>query len=86
MPDGKKRTVTMEHPGEWMAHELISEGWNFEIEILQTGHVSMEVCRDDRDEHETLANELCLNGPEVVKSVDRLIQNAYQKYEISIIQ
>lgn len=67
-----------------MAHELITQGWKFEIEILRTGEVSMEVCREGEEDHETLAHELCDNGLDVTVAVDKLVKEAYSNYKNNI--
>jgi len=79
-PNGIKRDITISRPQEIenQANDLIKYGCSFEIEILSTGHVSMEIMLKN---NWSLANELVPNGPEVLSAVDRLIKRAHIRYE-----
>lgn len=85
-PDGGRQQITIERPKEIeeLAQRLIVCGYRFEIEMLTTGEVSIEVVRDipDPDCTDSLALEICQNGPGTEKAlgvpetVDRLITRA----------
>lgn len=76
MPDGRTRKSWIRRTPEIgsVAHDLLSRGVRFEIEILQTRDVSMTAERDDADgEVEVLAHRICENGPELPGVVDELV-------------
>lgn len=77
-PNGQKRNIEidMEKDLEKLAHELISNGYKFEIEELSTGAIHMDCSRVDE---EPLAVELCVNGPPVVEAVKKLILSAHDR-------
>lgn len=79
MPDGRQRPMIIDRPddiGE-KAKQLIDSGCRLEIEMLQTGKISMTVERDRSDgEIDLLAQEICSNGPPVPIAVDKLISEA----------
>ncbi len=77
LPDGHAETISVDRPAdiEEKANAVIAAGGIFEIEILTTGEVSMEVMLHG----EPLAGELCENGPAVPPAVDRLVNAAYAK-------
>lgn len=79
-PNGRKRVETIERPAEIeaIAEQLQQAGVVFEIEELQNGVVSMEAVRPTGgdDDPEVLASELCRNGPEVPRMVDKLVKEA----------
>lgn len=59
------------------AQALLDAGCRLEIEMLQTGVISMTVERDNENgETDDLGHELCNNGPEVPLAVDKLITEA----------
>lgn len=62
---------------ERMARAIIDKGYRFEIEMLQTGQISMTV--SDPEKGEDVACELCDNGPEVLVTVDRLVSEMYAR-------
>jgi hypothetical protein len=76
MPDGRRTPVTIDRPDEIeaLAEEVIKGGGSFEIEVLSTGVVSI-TC-EDHGREETLAHELCENGPPVPAAVDRVVREA----------
>lgn len=86
MPDGRKASVRIDRPAEIeaKAQQIIGQGYRFEIEMLQTGDVSMEIVKDvaDPDIDDSLAGEVCHNGPTegarlgVPESVDKMINDA----------
>lgn len=76
MPDGRKRDEAISRPAhiEAMAKELLNRGCNFEIEMLSTGEISLEVMRGE----ESLAHELCSNGPAVPIAADSIVTQAFR--------
>jgi hypothetical protein len=58
---------------ETKATELVKLGCSFDVEILRTGLVNMEVMRNG----DCVCGELCSNGPAVPEHVDKLINRAY---------
>jgi hypothetical protein len=80
LPNGRKKAVEIVRPAEVeaKARKVIEAGGRFEIEVLLTGEINMEVLRvDDSGEDECLAIEICPNGPDVPVVVDRLIETAF---------
>lgn len=85
MPDGRRKEETIDRPEniELMAHRIINAGFVFEIEMLQTGIISMEICHPKTER--SLAGALCPNGPTngdqlgVPESVDKMIKKAFAK-------
>lgn len=59
-----------------MAKALIEKGWRFEIEMLMTGDISMEVIKHTPRKDHVIAGEICVNGPPVPIAVDKMIQDA----------
>lgn len=80
MPDGRSRNVNIKRPAEIeaQAKKIIEAGHRFEIEVLGTGEISMEIVRDvpDPDISDSIAMEICPNGPEVPTCVDKMIADA----------
>lgn len=97
MPDGRRmlkfttakamcREITIDRPApiEDLAKQIIARGYRFEIEMLMTGQISMEIVRDvpDPDVDDSVAIEICLNGPTegsnlgVPDAVDKMVQDA----------
>jgi len=71
-------TISMPEEIEKKAQTLISGGARFEVEELRTGEVYMEcLAKDDQ----ILANQLCINGPPVVKAVEELVLSASAKFD-----
>lgn len=83
MPNGRQVSVTIERPDSLapLVSELLERKVRFEIEMLSTGLISMEAMRDE----ESLAAEICPNGPEVLLAVDRMIRAAHAalKHELA---
>jgi len=79
MPDGRQRPMIIDRPddiGE-KAKQLLESGCRLEIEMLQTGEISMTVERDRSDgEIDLLAQEICSNGPALPIAIDKLISEA----------
>jgi len=79
LPNGRREQVRIPVDKEiyGLASQLTTKGYRFEIEVLRTGHVSMEVCRETEEgEAEVLANEIVPNGPEIPEAVNRMIRSA----------
>lgn len=84
MPYGLKRAIMIDRSPEIesLAKKIIEAGYRFEIEMLQTGEVSMEIVKDipDPEPDDCLGGIVCVNGPSangilgVPESVDKLIQ------------
>jgi hypothetical protein len=74
-PNGRRMQATIDRSPEIeaKAKELLGHGCLFEIEQLQTGEISMEVVRGEK----ILAGEICPNGPEVCRCVDKMINEAH---------
>ena len=70
------RALTSAVNVEHKAAELVDAGWSFEAEVLINGLVSFDCC----DEDEQLAMEVCANGPQVLVSVLRLVDNAHERW------
>jgi hypothetical protein len=81
-PNGRKTTITIDRPNEVAAkaQKLREAGYVFEIEILSTGEVSMEVV-SAADYEKVIAGKLCPNGPTVPQMVDAMINEAYSTHE-----
>lgn len=89
MPDGRRRSITIDRPApiEDLAKQIIAAGFRFEIEMLQTGQVSMEIVKDvpDPGVADSVAIEICHNGPTegdnlgVPDAVDKMIQYAAKR-------
>jgi len=84
MPNGRKKNVFFEIENSILVGKvetLLEQKCYFECEMLQTGKISLTCMQvnHEYEEEETLAIEVCENGPEVVNAVARLIENAYIK-------
>lgn len=75
-PHGERTPVTIDRPDSTakQAADLIARGYEFHIEELTTGEVSM-TCFWPQDE-EDIAIEVCDNGPPVPPAIDRLVASA----------
>lgn len=80
-PHGKQISVTIAASAEIyaLAMQLISSGYRFEAEELSTGEVSFECCTPDGED--SLAIEICANGPPVVQAVEQLVRTAAREWE-----
>jgi hypothetical protein len=81
LPNGQKRQEWIDRPAdiEEKARAVIAAGGRFEAEVLRTGQVSLEVIRDAADgETESVAHEICANGPDVPIAVDKLVNDAHR--------
>lgn len=74
LPYGRTKTVTIDMPEDVQnkADFLLKSGCHFDIEILTTGFVSMTCERGD----DLVSIQICENGPAVVESVRKLIDEA----------
>ena len=81
MPFGDQRAQWIDRPGdvEQKAMAVIALGARFEMEMLRTGEASFEVVRDVDGEPETVAAEICANGPEVLATIDKLVGDAHAR-------
>lgn len=82
LPDGRQQHIHIacEPDLEAMAVEILKAGYVFEIEMLQTGQISMEVIkRKPDDDAEVIAGEICENGPPVIEAVAKMVKEAFQQ-------
>ena len=79
-PDGRKKEGGFDRPQEIYdrAMKIIEKGHVFEIEVLTTGHVSITISNGKED----VAIELCKNGPEVLTTVDELVNKFYEDNKV----
>jgi hypothetical protein len=80
LPDGRQRDAYVERPAEIeaLASEVVAAGGRFEIEMLRTGYVSMEVVGGDDGDPFNVAIEICGNAQCVIgDAVDRLVRDAH---------
>jgi hypothetical protein len=81
-PHGRQQHIHIacEPDLEAMAMEIIKRGYVFEIEMLQTGQISMEILKHKPDDDpEVIAGEICVNGPPVVENVAKMVREAFQQ-------
>ena len=82
LPDGRKRSVSIERPGEVarLAHELIDAGYRFECECLPGGNDVSLTCENDEfgDSRDVIAIVVATNGPGIPDVVDQLVHNAHE--------
>lgn len=73
LPDGRRRDISIERDQltEVKANAILDKGFHFEAEMLRTGDISLTI--HDPENEEDVAIEICKNGPEVLKAVDKLI-------------
>lgn len=78
MPDGRQVPVSIQMPvaTEEKAKVLLNAGFRFEIEMLSTGEISMEVV-DHEDE--PIAAEICRNGPQVLTAIAKMVEDAFDE-------
>ena len=74
LPDGRRVPKTMDRPEpiENRAQDIIEEGFEFQMEILTTGEVSMTIF--DPYKETDVAIQICDNGPAVPACLDMMIQ------------
>lgn len=78
-PDGRKKEVSIDCGPEIesKAEQVLDFGGEFEVEVLNTGAVSLTIeYDDDEGERVSLAHEVCENGPTVPIAVVRLVETA----------
>lgn len=80
-PRGRTRQVAIKRAQEVeaQAHALQAVGARFEIEVLSTAAISMEVVIDADGETETLASKLAANGPGLPIAVDAMVRAATER-------
>lgn len=73
LPDGRKKIIEIDLDEIYgdAANMIIDSGCVFEIEILNTGHISMTISDDEDD----LFIEVCNNGPDVPIRVMKMIDD-----------
>lgn len=85
-PNGRKQSVTIDRPPEIeaLARDVMRAGYRMEAEVLTTDEVSFEIVKDvpDPDIDDSLAIEICPNGPAVPDAVDRLILQAASELQL----
>lgn len=77
LPDGRQRETTFEVEDEnnfKKAGEIIEKGGKFEVEMLQTGMISLTVVYEEED----IAIQLTENNEKITKAVNNLIVEAYE--------
>lgn len=81
LPDGRRRQEAIERPPEIeaKARAIIAEGYEFEVEMLSTGAVSVEIFR--HSDEDSLAIEVCENGPPVPIAIDKMVNDAHGELE-----
>lgn len=74
-------SINLDPAIEAMAKELAQAGYRFEAEVLTSDEVCFEVIRDvpDADIGDSVAVDVCPNGPEVPLVVTQLIKDAYER-------
>ena len=77
-PNGKQRLGWIDRPEdiENKAKEIISKGYKFECEELQTGMVSFTIA--DPKKEEDVEIEICNNGPAVPEAIDKMIERFHK--------
>ena len=91
LPSGRRAAVSIDVEDaeiDTLAAELLARGARFEVEMLRTGHVSLECCSSKPDEHgdrTTYAHEISDNGPPVVEAVKRLVREARRRIDLPVI-
>jgi hypothetical protein len=77
LPNGRpvSNSIDMPEDVEKKAAALIQAGYHFDIEVLTTGLVSM-TCEDEED---VISIAICENGPPVVDSVRKIVEDAAHK-------
>jgi 4-hydroxyphenylpyruvate dioxygenase-like putative hemolysin len=83
-PDGRKLEIAIDLSPELeaMGAEMSASKVRFEAEVLRTGEVSLEICREDSEgENETLAMSIAPNGPGVLKAIEALVREAHQAWK-----
>lgn len=73
LPNGRRREVTTEVSQEaWdKAQDIKEAGFNFEIEVLNTGQVSATISSVEAGVD--LAHSITPNGPEVQEGIEKMI-------------
>jgi len=76
-PDGAKRAVVidMDEETETQAKILIDKGCHFDVEILNTGLISL-TCEDDED---LISIEICENDASIPHAVRKVVRTAIER-------
>ena len=76
LPNGRRVQTEIDMPAETekKARYLIEQGCYFDIEMLQTGMISMTCDRGD----DLISIQVCENGPPVVEAVLALIEDSHK--------
>lgn len=83
-PRGRREAVwidlELDDDFQHLVNDLAARGVKFEIEELQTGHVSMEAVgpEDEHGDPIVYAHEICANGPDVPDRVEKLVREAHK--------
>ena len=85
MPDGRTQYLATEQPPEVeaKAHEMLDFGFVFDIEMLQTGAISMTCMWEHNRKEICLSQEISSNGPEITEKTKLLVENAYTVWKSS---
>lgn len=81
MPDGRQKKIIIDRPDDIceLAEQLKKNQCRLEIEMLTTGVISITVDRNlANGEIQSLAHEICTNGPAVPIAIDKLINDAFK--------
>jgi len=85
LPRGQREHVTFDATPEIeeKAHALLDHGFHFDVELLMTGMVSMtcEYTSDYTDDVGPVAIEISPNGPGIDQYVNKLVTDAYDKWQ-----
>ena len=75
-PAGRTRPMLIDRPEAiaQKAVEIIAAGYRLEVEELRSGDISLSIADDKEDAD----GELCENGTEVPRTVDRLIERFHK--------
>ena len=76
-PNGAKRAVVIDvdEETEAQAKILIDKGYHFDVEILNTGLISL-TCEDDED---LISIEICENDASIPNTVRKVIRTAIER-------
>lgn len=76
LPNGRRSETFIRRPEAIavLAEKVQAAGYQLDIEILQTGAISMTATHPQTED--VLAHEICANSPDVLIAVDKLITTA----------
>lgn len=85
-PNGQRKEIEISRGKdiEDMASELILDNCSFELELIPVGLVHIEVMAPPLETLEecSLASDLVIHGPELLKAIDKMIRSAYFNFQI----